>query len=118
MLVLSRKAAEGTKIRVEGKLLVVFYVAPLGRAVGVGIRGVYIDSNGDMQSFEQSLSDGPALLPGLPSDCETWVELVECKIGSSFKARIGITAPDFVEIIRDELNDSIDDDEDGRANAA
>ena len=105
MLVLTRKAAEFIRVQVDGRVLVAFCFAPLGRAEGVGIRGVYMNESG-LQTFELSLEQ-PVLLPGLPSDCETWISLVELTMGCS-KARLGIEAPDHVRIMRDELEDETD----------
>ena len=106
MLVLTRKAAEFIRVSVEGKVLVAFCYAPLGRAYGVGLRGVYMDETG-LKTFELSL-DGPVLLPGLPVGCETEISLVELTMGSS-KARLGIVAPERVRIMRDELEDETDE---------
>lgn len=108
MLVLTRKAAEFVRVSVDGKVLVAFCYAPMGRANGVGLRGVYMDETG-LRTFELLL-DGPVLLPGLPIGCETEISLVSTTMGHS-KARLGIVAPANVRFLRDELEDDETDDE-------
>ncbi len=109
MLVLTRKAAEFVKVVVDGKCLVTFCFAPLGRIDGFGIRGAYFDGT-ELETFELSLEQ-PALLPGLPADCQTTVSMLSVSMGNS-KARLGIEGPDHVEYIRNELEDGSDTDGD------
>ncbi len=107
MLVLTRKAAEGVKLELNGIVFLHFYFVPLRTPNQAALNVVtWNEKTGlnvllmDAFSLQETVQ-----LPGLPEGIEVSITLVALKTGLIPKARFGIDAPDEVTVIREELED-------------